>query len=124
MSEGISHQMRALHIQRPAADAFILKQREEKERHVIHYEMCLPDQEKAHAEKVVLLMGAEGSGMKTLLDLLATFLCSYSEEKYVWSRFQNQHISGNANNSVHISEEKGITISFCAHDSDGSCIWL
>lgn len=78
-----SHQFeapQALHCTQRGICSLPLKvKREEKEHRFIHYEVKLPDQEEAHAEKVVLFAGAAGSGMKLLLNFISTILCGVSE---------------------------------------------
>ena len=52
--------------------------RQDIEHNFIHYEVN--GHEEAHAEKVILFIGAAGSGMELLLDFISTFLCGFSEE--------------------------------------------
>ena len=52
--------------------------REDKEHDFIHYEVS--GHEDAYAEKVILFVGAAGSGMELLLDFISTILYGFSEE--------------------------------------------
>ena len=52
--------------------------RQDTEHNFIHYEVN--GHEEAHAEKVILFIGAAGSGIELLLDFISTFLCGFSEE--------------------------------------------
>lgn len=51
---------------------------QDNEHNFIHYEVN--GHEEAHAEKVILFVGAAGSGMELLLDFISTFICGFSEE--------------------------------------------
>ena len=52
--------------------------RQDEEHHFIHYEVS--SHEDAYAEKVILFVGAAGSGMELLLDFISTIIYGYSEE--------------------------------------------
>ena len=68
-------------MQRATYELPLKVKREEKEDNFTHFEVCLHDQDEAHAEKVALFVDAGGSGKKMLLNFLANVLCGYSEEE-------------------------------------------